>query len=94
MDKKASYLSGFYLLSLGMIVYFNHSPSFKSGPCTPNLDFFSFFLFGAAATLLFLISLIKLVAKEPNKSMLIINSIAALGWWGYLIIGSLLLKHT
>lgn len=34
----------FYVVSLVVIVIINLSGQFKSGPCTPNLDFFSIFL--------------------------------------------------
>jgi len=41
-----------YIVAVLATVYFNNSPEFKSGSCTPNLDFLSLFLFSPVSFVL------------------------------------------
>lgn len=87
MNKKASVLIGFYAFFIAFIIVATKTSGLKSGPCTPGVDFLGFFLFGLIASLLFVISLVLLIAKRGNMIMLVINTLAIIGWWGIFLAG-------
>ncbi|NCD70506.1 hypothetical protein GSY63_14150 [Mucilaginibacter sp. R11] len=89
MNRKAWQLLGLYLFLLGVIAFFNHSPAFKSGPCSPNLDFLSSFLFGPLAMVLLVVSINSFRTKRMGKVNILINLIALLGWGSFLIYNSI-----
>jgi hypothetical protein len=51
--KKYNYLTLiYYILAIPLLIYFNTSSDFKTGPCTPNLDILSFMLSGVFTLIL------------------------------------------
>ncbi len=80
-------LIGWYLLTIGAIIFFWHSKSFKSGPCTPNLDLLSLMIFGPVALFLLLRSIYKVYKRQGSKTSLLINFIAFSGWLSALFYG-------
>lgn len=66
----------FYFAATLIVVVMNVSGNFKSGPCTPNFDVFSVFIFVILNILLFLINGIKaFVLKRQTKLSTIIHFI-------------------
>ena len=49
----------FYIISIIAVVTINLSGQFKSGPCTPNLDFFSIFIVAILNVILLIINAIS-----------------------------------
>lgn len=70
----------YYILATGAVAYFMMSGSFKSGPCTPNLDFLSVFLFGIVSLILTGISTYMGIKKRGNIFLLLINLAFFIGW--------------
>ena len=63
----------FYAISLLTVVITNLSAEFKSGPCTPNLDFFSIFFVAILNVILLIINSIStfVLKKETRYSFFI-----------------------
>jgi len=70
----------YHLLSAIAVIYFTTSGSFKSGPCTPNLDVLGFFIATAASIVLTFYSLVMVARNRENKYFLFINLAAMLIW--------------
>ncbi|MCJ8209302.1 hypothetical protein MUY27_06250 [Mucilaginibacter sp. RS28] len=92
MSRKSIIICGSYVVSIIAIVVFNTDKEFKSGPCTPNLDFLSFFLFGIVSTIALVISAVRFITGRKNNALLFINASAAVGWWGFIFIESFISK--
>jgi len=79
--KNALLVFGGYVFAVLIIVYFNNSPEYKSGPCTPNLDLLSILLFGPVSFVLTLISAYKTFTKhQPKKYVFAMHALAFIGW--------------
>lgn len=73
-EKRNALISiGFYVLFIMVIIAINVSGKFKSGPCTPNLDFLSVFLLVILNVVLLLINGIRafLLGKETRLSFVV-----------------------
>lgn len=71
----------FYVLALLTIVIINFSGKFKSGPCTPNLDVLSVFIFIILNVILLIINGIKaFVMNKQTKVSTIVHFIALIIW--------------
>lgn len=68
-EKKNAILSIiFYVISIITIVIINLSGKFKSGPCTPNLDFASVFLVAILSIILLIFNaILAFVLKKETK---------------------------
>ncbi|POY41009.1 hypothetical protein C3L50_00330 [Flavobacterium alvei] len=63
----------FYVISIIAVVIINLSGQFKSGPCTPNLDFFSIFIVAILNVILLITNAISTfgLKKETKNSFFI-----------------------
>ncbi|MCD8740338.1 hypothetical protein LT679_06955 [Mucilaginibacter roseus] len=79
----------FYIAAWVLIVVFNSFDTFKSGPCTPNLDFLSIIVAIIFSAGLVVIIMIKSVIqwKRPDWVLLLIHIV---GFGSYFLVGWLL----
>lgn len=71
----------FYAMAILTIVAINVSGKFKSGPCTPNLDVFSVFVFIILNIILLIVNGIKaFVTKKQTRISFIIHFVALMIW--------------
>lgn len=71
----------FYFIAVLTIILINTSGKFKSGPCTPNLDFFSVIFLGLLNLILLIINgVLAFVMKKPTKYSFITHLIALTIW--------------
>jgi len=63
----------FYVISIIVIVIINLSGQFKSGPCTPNFDFFSIFIVAILNVILLITNAISTfgLKKETRYSFFV-----------------------
>jgi len=73
LKNKVTWLLLFYTIAIGWVVYVEASGNFKSGPCTPNLDFVAPLLLLVVTVILTIISLVAAVFKKGNRYMVAIN---------------------
>lgn len=73
LSRNVKLLLGWYILGIGVCCFFLLSGNFKSGPCTPNLDIFSWFLFLIISVILAVTSIIKSIVNRKNLSLMLIN---------------------
>jgi hypothetical protein len=68
-EKRNALLSiTFYFIAVLTIILINFSGKFKSGPCTPNLDFFSVIFLGLLNLILLIINgVLAFVMKKQTK---------------------------
>lgn len=71
----------FYVIAILIIVLINISGKFKSGPCTPNLDVLSVFIFIILNVILLIINGIKAFAMKKEMRLSIIVHLAVLIIW-------------
>ena len=71
----------FYIIAILVIVVINISGKFKSGPCTPNLDVLSVFIFIILNVILLIINGIKAFAMKKEMRLSIIVHLAVLIIW-------------
>lgn len=75
----------FYIIAILMIVVINISGKFKSGPCTPNLDVLSVFVFMILNVILLIINGIKaFVMKKETKISTIVHLAFLIIWIIYI----------
>ncbi len=75
----------FYVIAILIIVLINISGKFKSGPCTPNLDVLSVFIFKILNVILLIINGIKaFVMKKETKLSTIVNLAVLIIWIIYI----------
>lgn len=75
----------FYIIAILAIVLINISGEFKSGPCTPNLDVLSVFVFIVLNIILLIINGIKtFVMKKETKFSTIVHLIVLIIWIIYI----------
>ena len=83
----------FYVISIITVVSINLSGKFKSGPCTPNLDFFSIILVAILSIILLIINAILAFGlKRETKYSFFIHLFVIIICIAYLIIASLILN--
>ena len=70
-----------YVIAILIIVLINISGKFKSGPCTPNLDVLSVFIFIILNVILLIINGIKAFAMKKEMRLSIIVHLAVLIIW-------------
>lgn len=68
----------FYVIAILIIVLINISGKFKSGPCTPNLDVLSVFIFIILNVILLIINGIKALAMKKEMRLSTIVHLAVL----------------
>lgn len=71
----------FYIIAILVIVVINISGKFKSGPCTPNLDVLSVFIFIILNVILLIINGIKAFAMKKEMRLSTIVHLAVLIIW-------------
>lgn len=71
----------FYIIAILIIVLINISGKFKSGPCTPNLDVLSVFIFIILNVILLIINGIKAFAMKKEMRLSTIVHLAVLIIW-------------
>lgn len=71
----------FYLIAILVIALINISGKFKSGPCTPNLDVLSVFIFIILNIILLIINGIKAFAMKKEMRLSTIVHLAVLIIW-------------
>lgn len=71
----------FYVIAILTIVLINISGKFKSGPCTPNLDVLSVFIFIILNIILLIINGIKAFAMKKEMRLSTIVHLAVLIIW-------------
>lgn len=71
----------FYIIAILAIVLINISGKFKSGPCTPNLDVLSVFIFIILNVILLIINGIKAFAMKKEMRLSTIVHLAVLIIW-------------
>lgn len=71
----------FYVIAILIIVLINISGKFKSGPCTPNLDVLSIFIFIILNVILLIINGIKAFAMKKEMRLSTIVHLAVLIIW-------------
>ena len=77
----------FYLVAVSLIVWFNLSGQFKSGPCTPNLDGLSYFILGPLSFLLMGINgVLAYYFQKPTKPSFFIHLLALSVWTSILLL--------
>ncbi len=69
-----------YAILLGVLIFFNVLPCFKSGPCTPNFDILSIVVVGLITAILMVRGIIKYFSKEIRGKIVMINVIAFAAW--------------
>ncbi|WP_411812366.1 hypothetical protein ACLB9Y_04290 [Chryseobacterium scophthalmum] len=75
----------FYIIAILVIVVINISGKFKSGPCTPNLDVLSVFVFMILNVILLIINGIKtFVMKKETKLSTIVHLAVLIIWIIYI----------
>lgn len=75
----------FYIIAILVIVVINISGKFKSGPCTPNLDVLSVFIFIILNVILLIINGVKaFVMKKETKLSTIVNLAVLIIWIIYI----------
>jgi len=75
----------FYIIAILVIIVINISGKFKSGPCTPNLDVLSIFVFMILNVILLIISGIKaFVMKKETKNSTIVHLAFLIIWIIYI----------
>jgi hypothetical protein len=77
-EKRNALLSiTFYFIAVLTIILINFSGKFKSGPCTPNLDFFSVIFLGLLNLILLIINgVLAFVMKKQTKYSFFIHLLA------------------
>jgi uncharacterized membrane protein len=71
----------FYVIAILTIVLINVSGQFKSGPCTPNLDFLSVFLLAILNIILLIFNgLLAFVLKKETKYSFFVHLLALIIW--------------
>ena len=79
----------FYVISVIAILIINLSGQFKSGPCTPNLDFFSIFIVAILNIILLIINAISTFGlKRETRYSYFIHLFIFIIWVIALIINS------
>lgn len=71
----------FYIIAILVIALINISGKFKSGPCTPNLDVLSVFIFIILNVILLIINGIKAFAMKKEMRLSTIVHLAVLIIW-------------
>lgn len=71
----------FYVIAILVIALINISGKFKSGPCTPNLDVLSVFIFIILNIILLIINGIKAFAMKKEMRLSTIVHLAVLIIW-------------
>lgn len=71
----------FYVIAILVIALINISGKFKSGPCTPNLDVLSVFIFIILNVILLIINGIKAFAMKKEMRLSTIVHLAVLIIW-------------
>lgn len=75
----------FYIIAILTIVLINISGKFKSGPCTPNLDVLSVFIFIILNVILLIINGVKaFVMKKETKLSTIVHLAVLIIWIIYI----------
>lgn len=75
----------FYIIAILTIVLINISGKFKSGPCTPNLDVLSVFIFIILNVILLIINGVKaFVMKKETKRSTIVHLAVLIIWIIYI----------
>lgn len=71
----------FYIIAILVIILINIPEKFKSGPCTPNLDVLSVFVFMILNVILLIINGIKVVVMKKETKISTIVHLAFLIVW-------------
>lgn len=89
MNKRRLFkIVAYYIIAIVLVVLLNVLPGFKSGPCTPNFDFFSILFLGIASFALTIKSIYSWFASSKrSKSAIAIHGGVYLTWFLLLFIG-------